>query len=167
MDVGAHELTRTIDCQIPGCEHEAEPGALVCRYHAERQTVGTAGKRCRIVGCESGASGNYARGLLANLCWEHERDARREASERASRSGRSGRGVPHVTVQPSNDSFAAKAKALVPVGRRLDTAIARKEREMQGVRVQRARLQTQEATLDQDIAAALREWRSLVQQLAG
>lgn len=211
MDVAAHDLTRTIDCQIVGCDQAAEPGALVCYRHAathaaprpsgspEPASAGASGRRPRgywtrertvqavqeVAGkiggtpnrrdmADAGYGGAVTAKALARFGLGFADLVRtaglepRSGRERLPTMQQAVRGPLRVApVAPRPDSFAAKARALVPVGRRLDAAIARKDGEMGKIRQQRAVLQTRETTLDQDIAAALREWRTLLQQLAG
>lgn len=97
---------------------------------------------CKVDGCEGTARRN--RGPTAYLCDLH---ARQRTSARLS--ALPGPAVPPARVTPPGDSFEAKAKTLVQVGRRLDRAIVQ--------------YKPAKSTLDD----AMREWRASVATLAG
>lgn len=101
---------------------------------------------CKIPNCDGEAA--HARGPFALLC-EYHKEEKRKAMTEAGRQGGQARRAVISGEALSDESFEKKARSLVAIGKRLDTAVKR---------YQPARTELDEA---------MKVWRAALAKLAG
>lgn len=162
--IAAHQMTEVVNCEIPGCDQEAGSGGRLCDNHARRN--GVEKKPCRVPGCDGDASGAPARGAYASKCEAH-RQAESDRRRAASGIGGGGSARPAAPAAGGRESFQAKASRLVAAGKTLDQAISGRAKTTARLRAKKAQIAQIERVAEQDVAAALTEWRRVCRELAG